>query len=191
MPVVKGFKAFGPNMKCRDFQFKVGKTYKHKGAVELCKFGFHFCRRAQDVFNYYTFDPTNIVCEVEARGTVKHGDDKSVCSELKVLKQLTWTEVLEIANSGKDNTGHSNSGSSNSGSRNSGHRNSGDWNSGSWNSGSSNSGHSNSGSSNSGSGTAAPVTAATRNSGYRNSGDWNSGYRNSGDWNSGSCNSGS
>ena len=40
--IVKGYKGFDKNLKCRDFQFEVGKKYKIKTA-KLCESGFHFC----------------------------------------------------------------------------------------------------------------------------------------------------
>ena len=159
--MIKGFKCFDKDMKCRGFQFEVGKTYEHKGPISMCESGFHYCEKAQDIFNYYNFDPTNRVCAVESPvKDTKKGEDKNVTSCLTILRELTWHEVLDAVN-----TGRGNSGDSNSGHWNSGHRNSGHWNSGHRNSGHSNSGHS--------------------NSGHRNSGHWNSGHWNSGDSNSG------
>ena len=178
---MKGYKCFNKDMTCRGFQYEIGKTFKHEGNVEICGAGFHFCRKPADVFNYYSFDVDNIVCEVEASGKIEHGDDKSVCSEIKILKKLSWHEVLELVNTGKNNAGYRNSGDRNSGDRNSGYMNSGDRNSGDMNSGDMNSGDRNSGDWNSG----------DRNSGYMNSGDRNSGYMNSGDWNSCDYESGS
>ncbi len=145
-----GYKVTNPDMTCRGFQFEVGKKYKHNGSIKLCGSGFHFCLKLQDCFSYYSFDPQNKVLEIKFGKNVEHGDDKSVTDEITIIRELSWSEVLELANLGKDNTGHSNSGNWNSGNSNSGNRNSGDSNSGNW------------------------------NSGYRNSGDSNSGYRNSG-----------
>jgi hypothetical protein len=174
---IKGFKVFNSDLTCRGFQFEVGKEYKHKGKIKICSSGFHFCIKANDCFNYYDFDPKNKVCEVEALGkTETHDEDSKVCTNhIVILRELTWHEVLEVANIGKGNTGHSNSGNWNSGDRNSGDSNSGDRNSGDRNSGNWNSGNWNSG---------------DRNSGNWNSGNWNSGNRNSGDSNSGYRNSG-
>ena len=186
---IKGYKVFNPDWTCRGFQYKVGKTFVHNGNIEMCGKGFHFCRKASDCFNYYKFDNSNKVAEVEAVGLVETQGDKSVTDKIKIVREIEWQELLTIVNDGNDctglgntgnwNSGNRNSGDSNSGNRNSGNRNSGNWNSGNWNSGDSNSGNRNSGNWNSG----------NRNSGNWNSGDSNSGNRNSGNWNSGNWNS--
>ena len=171
---IKGYKVFNPDWTCRGFQYEVGKTFKHNGNIEMCGAGFHFCQKVSDCFNYYGFDSNNKVAEVEAIGNVETKGDKSVTDEIVILRELTWHEVLDLANTGKDCTGNWNSGDCNSGNWNSGDCNSGNWNSGNRNSGNRNSGDWNSGNYNSG----------DWNSGNYNSGDWNSGNRNSGDWNS-------
>ena len=156
---IKGYKVFDHNWSCGGFQYKVGETYKYEGNIELCNKGFHFCRKVSDCFNYYDFNPKNKIAEVEAIGLVESDNKKSVTDEIRIIKEITWNEMLEIANSGKGCTGMCNSGNWNSG----------NWNSGDWNSGNRNSGNSNSGNCNSG----------NWNSGDWNSGDWNSGYFNS------------
>ena len=163
--ITKGYKVTDSETKCRGYQFELGKIYSHEGKIEICEAGFHFCLHANNCFNYYDFNGGNRVFEIEATGHTIVGDEKSVCSEIKLIREIPWEEVLRIVNTGKNNTGRGNSGDSNSGYCNSGDRNSGDSNSGNWNSGDSNSGYRNSGDS---------------NSGDRNSGDSNSGYRNSG-----------
>jgi len=137
---VKGFKVTNSDMKCRDFQFELNKEFTHDGDIKLCGAGFHFCLIANNCFNYYDFNPANRVFEIEASGNVEHGDDKSVASTIKFIREISWEEVLTIVNLGKANTGRGNSGD-----RNSGDRNSGNWNSGDRNSGDSNSGYRNSG----------------------------------------------
>jgi hypothetical protein len=186
----RGYKVTNPDYTCRDFKFEVGKTYTHEGSIGLCSSGFHFCRQPNHCFNYYSFDPNNKVFEVEFGTNVFHGDDKSVTSELTIIREIEWAEVLTLVNTGVNNTGHSNSGNWNSGNWNSGNWNSGDRNSGNWNSGDRNSGDRNSGDSNSGYRNSGDRNSGDSNSGYRNSGNWNSGDRNSGDSNSGYRNSG-
>jgi len=183
----KGYKVFNPDFTCRNFKFKVGETYKHDGEIEMCSEGFHFCTKAQDCFSYYDFDSKNKVAEVKAIGKVlTHDSDSKICTDkIKILRELTWQEVLVVCNTGTNNTGFGNSGDMNSGYRNSGDRNSGYMNSGDRNSGDRNSGYRNSGDRNSG-----YMNSGDRNSGYMNSGNRNSGNRNSGDMNSGYMNSG-
>ena len=127
---MKGYKVFNPDFTCRGFQYEVGKTYKTDGRPILCCNGFHFCEKVADCFNYYSFDPRNKVAEVEALGEVVTAEDegKSCTNEIKIVREVSWEEMLTLANSGKGNTGRNNSGN-----RNSGNRNSGDWNSGDWN----------------------------------------------------------
>ena len=122
--VVKGFKVFNPDWTCRSFQYAVGKTYTHEGRMGLCDSGFHFCEKLADCFNYYDFNIDNKVAEIEALGKVERGDDKSVTNKIRIVRELTWHEVLGLVNLGRGNTGLGNSGN-----RNSGNRNSGDFNS--------------------------------------------------------------
>ena len=60
---MKAFKGFDSNLKCRDFQYEIGKEYEEPIA-DLCNLGFHACENPLDVFNYYS--PINgRFCEVE------------------------------------------------------------------------------------------------------------------------------
>ena len=178
--LIKGYKVFNPDWTCRDFQYKVGETYEHYGDIELCGSGFHFCVKVTDCFNYYAFDSNNKVAEVEAIGLVKTDEGKSVTNKIRIVRELDWSEVLKLVNTGSGNSGCCNSGDYNSGRYNSGNHNSGNVNSGDCNLGYYNSGDWNSGHYNSG----------NHNSGDWNSGDYNSGNYNLGDWNSGDYGSG-
>lgn len=170
---MKGYKVFNSDWTCRGYQYEIGKTYEIAESPKCCKVGFHFCEKLVDCFNYYSFDPNNKVAEIEAIGEIHFDDTNSKCctNKIVILKELKWSEVLDMCNSGKGNSGNRNSGNYNSGNYNSGNRNSGNYNSGNRNSGYYNSGN--------------------YNSGHYNSGYYNSGYYNSGDYNSGHCNTNS
>ncbi len=157
---VRGYKVFNPDWTCRGFQYEVGKVFEEATTPEVCAKGFHFCKRAVDCFNYYSFNPDNKVAEVIALGDIDEEGDKCSTNKIHILREISWEELLNLVNTGKGNSGRYNSGDGNSGNRNSGNFNSGDWNSGDWNSG-------------------------NRNSGDGNSGNWNSGDWNSGNWNRG------
>ena len=187
--MVKGFKGFNEDLTCRGFQYEIGKTYKHNGEVELCRSGFHFCRKLKDVHNFYNLK-TSRICEIEAKGKIDDDGVKSVCSRMRIVREVSREEILSIINIGEKNTGLFNIGDRNSGNRNSGDCNSGGCNSGGYNSGNDNSGNRNSGDRNSGYCNSGDDNNGNRNSGNRNSGNNNSGNNNSGDRNSGDRNSG-
>ena len=170
---IKGFKVFNPDWTCRDKQYTCPGKFEEDVIPSVCNRGMHFCKRAVDCFSYHTFNSNNHVAEVIAYGDVAEQGNKCCTNKLEIVRELTWYEVLNIVNTGKDCTGGCNSGSFNSGCRNSGDFNSGSRNSGDFNSGNYNSGDRNSGYCNSG----------YNNSGSYNSGNWNSGNYNSGDWN--------
>lgn len=132
---VKGYKVFNRDWTCRGFQYEVGKTYTLDGQLRVCRSGFHYCEKVTDCFNYYNFDPDNRVAEIEALGEVVTDGDKSATNVIRIVRELSWTEMLELANSGKGNTGLSNAGHRNAGHNNAGHRNAGDFNSCNWSTG--------------------------------------------------------
>ena len=174
---IKGYKVFNPDWTCRGMKYEVGQTYKHDGPISICKAGFHFCRKVADCFSYYNFDPQNKVAEVEATGRVESEDTKSVTDEIKILREISWAEMLELANTGNNNTGL---------------KNTGNWNTGSWNTGDLNSGYRNTGNRNiGGNWNAGNCNRGDRNAGNYNTGNCNTGYDNIGDYNTGSCNTGS
>ena len=185
---IKAYKAFNRDLTCKDFQYEVGKEYYHKGKLEVCRSGFHACERLADCFRFYPFDETETrVAEVLVWGEIEYEDaDVKLCaSNIKVVRELTWAEVLSLCNTGDNNTGYGNSCDWNSG-----NYNTGSWNSGHHNSGDNNSGHCNSGSRNTGYGNSGSCNTGKYNTGYGNSGNYNTGNRNSGDNNSGDWNSG-
>ena len=168
----KGWKVFDENLKCRNYQFEVGKTYKAKGQLEICANGFHFHENPKDLFAYYSFDPKNRVCEVTCEGVIT-GDNKSVCRSITLIRELDWADVLRLVNVGSGNTGRLNTGSCNTGNRNTGDWNTGDCNIGNRNTGDCNTGDCNNGSCNTGSWNTGSCNTGNCNSGSCNTGDWN------------------
>ena len=170
---ITGYKVFNPDWTCRGKAYTCPGTFEEDVEPIVCESGMHFCKKAIDCFNYYSFDPRNHIAEVIAHGTVVGYNDKCCTNKLEIVREISWTELLELVNVGEGNTGIGNSGYFNSGYYNCGSRNSGHYNSGCWNSGNYNSGYYNSGSANSG----------YYNSGNCNSGDWNSSDHNNGCFN--------
>lgn len=133
METIKGYKVFNPDWTCRGFQYEVGKTFEHNGNIEMCGKGFHFCRKASDCFNYYSFNSDNKVAEVEALGLVETDGDKSVTNKIHIIREIPWQELLTIVNEGNDCTGLCNTGDYNTGNRNTGDCNRGNYNTGFFN----------------------------------------------------------
>jgi len=169
---MKGYKVFNADWQCRNYQYKVGETFEEDVTPICCERGFHFCVDLKKCFNYYDFDPENKVAEIEALGkiAISADEDKYCTNKIKIVREITWKEVLQLVNKGVGCTGLGNVGDYNSGWNNAGNYNTGDYNSGNWNSGNKNSG--------------------TGNSGNGNIGRWNTGTGNIGHWNTGRCNTG-
>ena len=208
--VVNGYKVFNFDWTCRDKQYTCPGTFEEDVELDVCHHGMHFCKKAVDCFNYYSFSSSNRVAEVVAYGEVREKGNKCCTNKLKIVRELSWYEVLDVVNTGENctgkgnggnwntgdyNDGHHNSGDRNGGDWNSGNYNNGNWNSGNYNNGYCNSGNYNNGNCNSGSYNSGDCNIGSGNSGNSNvggynSGNWNSGSRNSGSYNSGNCNSG-
>ena len=50
---MKVYKSTDKDMKCRGFQYELGKTAEVDGDIELCKNGLHACEMPLDVLGYY------------------------------------------------------------------------------------------------------------------------------------------
>ena len=189
---MKGYKVFKNDWTCRGFQYAVGGTYEMEGKPFCCNRGFHFCGRLIDCFNYYDFDSNNKVAEIEAMGEIDDdGNEEKYCTnKIKIVRELSWHEVLNLVNTGNRNTGDWNTGDWNTGNRNTGDWNTGNRNTGDWNTGDRNTGDWNTGDRNTGNGNTGNRNTGNRNTGNRNTGNGNTGDRNTGDWNTGDGNTG-
>ena len=147
--MVKGYKVFNPDWTCRPYgnfkQYTCPGKFEENISPIRCGQGMHFCRRAADCFNYYSFNPENHVAEVIAYGDIAEEGDKCCTNKLEIVREIQWTELLEIVNTGKGCTGLCNTGNCNTGNRNTGNRNTGNCNTGDRNTGDCNTGNCNTG----------------------------------------------
>ena len=147
-------KGFNKNLKCRNYQFEIGKDYKidlpegyELTTDDLCTNKvFHFCDSLSKVHNFYNCDNKyNRYCIIEVLGQMCDDGTKCGSNHIRIVRELTGEELAIAKGLTGGNTGLFNSGNLNSGDRNSGDLNSGDLNSGNLNSGYLNSGNRNSG----------------------------------------------
>ena len=97
---MKGYKGFDKDLKCRDFQYEVGKEAAVDGDIELCKRGIHFCENPHNVFSYYAPGKNNRFAVVEAEDvSAERNDDdsKRVCKRLTVKAEISVFEICRIA----------------------------------------------------------------------------------------------
>lgn len=120
---VKGYKVFNPDWTCRDKQYTCPGKFEEDVTLSVRDKGMHFCKKAANCFDYYSFDPNNKVAQVIAYGDIVEENNKCCTNKLEIVREIPWAELLELVNAGKGCTGIRNSGNYNSG-----YRNSGDWN---------------------------------------------------------------
>ena len=91
------YKGMDKDMKCRGFQYEVGKEYETDKAV-ACECGFHACEYPLDVFNYYPPSGSRFF-EVEQSGNIsKNSDDSKVAStKIKIGAELTIAGLVKAA----------------------------------------------------------------------------------------------
>jgi len=92
------YKGFDANLKCRDFQYEIGKTYTHIGPVVQCESGFHACQNPLDVLDFYGFENGNRFARVTVGGKVDRSDDKKWASaEITVQAELKLPDLIGAA----------------------------------------------------------------------------------------------
>ena len=84
--VITSYKGFDKNMKCRGFQYEVGKEYEMDGEVKCCNQGFHACKSPMEVWDYYDMFDSRYA-EVEQSGKIDAGENSTkVCSSRIKIK---------------------------------------------------------------------------------------------------------
>lgn len=93
---MSAYKGFDKDLRCRGFQYEVGKAYEEKDA-QICKTGFHACENPLEVFRYYPPCNGHRYCEVEQSGTLsKSGDSFKVAStKIKVGAELGLQGLIQ------------------------------------------------------------------------------------------------
>ena len=88
-----GIKGFDENLKCKGYQFSIGKTHTEEVTPKLCGRGFHYCKTIKDVFSFYKNDGRNRFCLIEVLGDVDEGVEKSCTNKIKIVRELSKQEV--------------------------------------------------------------------------------------------------
>ena len=103
---MKGYKAFGKGMVCapnkdKPFQYEVGGVYEESEA-DVCRKGFHFCKKPLDVLNYYPLVDAegnmSEFAEVEAlEEPVTDDGEKYATRKIKIGKKLSFTDLVNAS----------------------------------------------------------------------------------------------
>ena len=91
---MKCFKGFDKDLKCRDFQYEIGKEYTEEKA-DICNCGFHACEFPMDVFGYYPPSDSRY-CEVELEANNQSSDDsKRVGKKISVKAEIGIAGIIK------------------------------------------------------------------------------------------------
>ena len=92
---ITAYKAFNPDMTCRDFKYELGKTYTHDGDVEICRAGFHACTVPFDAWGYYEragdFARVTLAGKTDARS----GDSKVAAAKITIEATLSLSDWIK------------------------------------------------------------------------------------------------
>ncbi|EGT4846847.1 TPA: DUF7666 domain-containing protein [Clostridioides difficile] len=112
---IEGYKGTDRDMKCRNFQYELNKTYSikeiHRENVSIYDYGFHLCLDLKDVFRCYNLDLSNRFFKVKAlvrrEDKYKYGMKQSFSSirpgakcsigakEIILFRELTFEELKQ------------------------------------------------------------------------------------------------
>jgi hypothetical protein len=96
---IVSYKGFDKDLKCREYQFEIGKTYTHDGDVEQCASGFHACPVEHHPFSVFEFYPPagSRFCEVRQSGATSNGGTKLASAVITIGVELTIHDLVKRA----------------------------------------------------------------------------------------------
>ena len=91
------YKGFDKSLKCRRFQYEVGKEYEMDGDIKCCERGFHACESPLEVFDHYDMLDSRFA-KVEQSGEIDKGENSTkVCSsKIKVKAELKLADIINL-----------------------------------------------------------------------------------------------
>ena len=97
MAAIKSYKGFDKNLKCRGFQYEIGKEYEMDGEIKVCSRGFHACESPLEVFDHYSMIGSRF-CEVEQDGNISKEDrgTKICSSKIKIKAELKLDNMINL-----------------------------------------------------------------------------------------------
>jgi hypothetical protein len=101
---IEAYKGFNAELQCRPdsskppFQYEIGATYVHEGAVKACGGGFHACEHPLDVLRYYPA-ATSRFALVRQSGELSRdgGDTKIASARITIEAELKLPEMIKRA----------------------------------------------------------------------------------------------
>ena len=92
---MKLYKGFTKDLKCRDFQYEIGKEY-HEETADLCHAGFHACENPLDTLRYYA-PGSSRYCEVELDevSDQRDSDTKRAAKKIKIGAEIGLKGVID------------------------------------------------------------------------------------------------
>ena len=91
------YKGTDKDMKCRDFQFELGKEYEEAEA-QLCNKGFHGCEYPLDVFAHYApADSRFFVADLDGVTDEEKGDSKRAGTKIKLRAEIGIAGIVKAA----------------------------------------------------------------------------------------------
>ena len=101
--VIKSYKGFDKDLKCRGYQYEVGKEYElpEGKSVEVCNTGFHACESPLEVLDHYAmFDNDgneNRFCEVDQSGDIdrESSTTKVASSRIRIKAEIGLAGLIK------------------------------------------------------------------------------------------------
>lgn len=91
---MKCYKGFDKDLKCRGFQYEVGKEYE-ENAADICHNGFHACENPMDVLSYYNPAESRF-CEVDLDANEQtENDSKRVGKRIKIKTEIGLSGLIQ------------------------------------------------------------------------------------------------
>lgn len=91
---MKCYKGFDKDLKCRGFQYEIGKEYE-ENAADICHKGFHACENPMDVFRYYN-PADSRYCEVDLDTNEQTEEDsKRVGKKIKIETEIGLSGLIQ------------------------------------------------------------------------------------------------
>ena len=91
---MKCYKGFDKDLKCRGFQYEIGKEYE-ENAADICHKGFHACENPMDVFVYYN-PADSRYCEVDLDTNEQTEEDsKRVGKKIKIETEIGLSGLIQ------------------------------------------------------------------------------------------------